>query len=213
MSSDLNQLWIDSMQDAMQTILDFVEGRMASEDFKQQVYNNSQIETLLSDESLTWHSTYIKTNPYYFIIERDFDDPGDLLSIQGALQLFLDKKQIAYSASAQYSDEFDILIDAQPRWLAVDAKYVKDHIFPDAGERTRKDLKKWLAEQFALRFRYNQKPPSWIQSPAWPIGDAGPLYFLGQLKLKDCELFHDEAAAYVFVDTTTGETKTIIQVF
>jgi hypothetical protein len=38
------------------------------------------------------------------------------------------------------------------------------------------------------------------------------MYFLGQINLDDCEYFHDEAAAYLFFDPTTGETRTVIQV-
>jgi hypothetical protein len=35
--------------------------------------------------------------------------------------------------------------------------------------------------------------------------------FLGQIDLPDCDLFHDEAAAYVFLDPAAGATQTIIQ--
>jgi len=60
-------------------------------------------------------------------------------------------------------------------------------------------------------FRCLGEPPEWIQEPDWPINENGPLVFLGQLSVLN--YFHDESAAYVFHDPTTGGCETIIQVF
>lgn len=202
------------MDNTLQIIVDFVEGRMNGKEFEQQVYNNPAIEALLADESLTWGNTYVKTNPYYFIIALNYDDPGDLLNAQGAMELFLQRKNVPFKQTSTYSDDYGLLLDAQPRWLHVDSRYIKERILPDAGDRVGEDLKQWLSARLRELFRYYKKPPAWIQSPAWPIGASGqPLFFLGQIKLRDCELFHDEAAVYVFLDTTSGQTETVIQVF
>ena len=74
-------------------------------------------------------------------------------------------------------------------------------------------LQEWLTSRLRELFQYHKKPPRWVQNPAWPINDNGPMYFLGQMKIEGCEVFHDDGAAYVFLDLKSGETKTIIQVF
>jgi hypothetical protein len=202
-----------TMEPALQILLDFVEGRMTAKEFEQQVYHNPDVERLLSDETLMWGHTYIKTNPYYYLIELNYDDPGDLSNAQGAVELFLQRKGIPFRHDTSYSEQFNLLLDAQPKWLDVDTRYLTQNVLPEAGERTGDELKQWLKARLKELFRYRKKPPTWIQGPAWPIGENGPFYFLGQIKLDDCPLFHDDGAAYLFVDPTSGETKTIIQLY
>lgn len=197
----------------MQTLLDFVEGRMNAKEFEQQVYHNPDVERVLSDETLTWGHTYIKTNPYYYLIELNYDDPGQIYDAQGAVEAFLKRKEIPFRHDKSFSETFNLLLDAHPKWLSVDTRYLTEHVLPEAGERIGDDLKQWLKSRLKELFRCYKNPPTWIQSPAWPIGKNGPFYFLGQIKLEDCPLFHDDGAAYLFIDPTSGETKTIIQLY
>jgi hypothetical protein len=201
------------MDEAQKTIIDFVEGRMSSGDFEQRVHNDTALETLLKDPTLKWHDTYIKSNPYDFVIAIDFNDPGGILDAQGAMELFLQRKGVTCQPTKVYSDFHGLLLDAQPKWLDVDSRYLKNQIFPQAGDLKGKKLREWLKTRLIELFRYHKKPPKWIQSPAWPINENGPMYFLGQIKIENCELFHDDGAAYIFLDVKSGETKTIIQLF
>ena len=61
-------------------------------------------------------------------------------------------------------------------------------------------------------FKYQTKPPTWIQNPEWIIKNETPLFFVGQIKLNH-PAFHDEGAVYVFLDTETGEIETVMQFF
>jgi hypothetical protein len=200
------------MEQPTQTILDFVEGRLSAKQFEQIVYTDHDLESLLKDESLKWHDTYVKSNPYDFLIGLDYDDAGDILNAQGTLELFLQRRGVPFQRHNAAYDFYGLLLDAQPNWLAVDTAYLQKHILPDGGDRSGQELREWLRARLEQLFRYYKEPPQWIQSPAWPITKSGPVYFLGQVKLDDCECFHDEAAAYVFFDPATGETKTVIQV-
>jgi len=201
------------VDEALQTALDFVEGRITGKEFEQKLYSDPAIETLFKDASLHWHDTYIKSNPYDFLIGLDYDSPGGVLNAQGAVEFFLTKRNISFKRTPVYSEFYDLLLSAQPKWVHVDTTYLKDRILPEAGDRKGKPLKEWLKGRLKELFRFNKKPPKWIQSPKWPIGENGPMYFLGQIKIEDCELFHDEAAAYLFLDPISGATKTVIQVF
>lgn len=201
------------MNEALQTVLDFVEGRIDGKDFEKKVYSDPLMESLLQDETLKWHSTYIKNDPYHFLIGLDYNDPGDVLNAQGAMELFLERKDIPLIRATAHSNFQELLLAAQPGWLNVDTAYLQKHVLPDAGGLQGKELQTWLNVRLKELFRYHKKPPKWIQNPAWPITDNRPMYFLGQIKLDNCEHFHDEAAVYVFLDPSTGETRTVIQVF
>ncbi|WP_395321849.1 hypothetical protein [Variovorax sp. UC74_104] len=72
-----------------------------------------------------------------------------------------------------------------------------------------KQRKAWLRQRILELFKYVNQPPRWLQSPAWPIGDAGPLVFLGQFPVAD--YFHDEAAVYVFHDPAKDAFTTFVQ--
>lgn len=201
------------MDKALQTILDFVEGRLSAKAFEQLVYSDEGLERLLKDKALKWHDTYIKTDPYTYVAALDYDDPDGVLDAQGTMELFLKRRGVPFRRDRTASDFYNLLLSAQPKWLSVDSAYLQKHVLPDAGGRSGRELKEWLKGRLKELFRYYRNPPRWIQSPAWPITGSRPMYFLGQIKLHDCEYFHDEAAAYLFFDPATGETRTVIQVF
>ncbi|MBM4068143.1 MAG: hypothetical protein FJ271_04270 [Planctomycetes bacterium] len=201
------------MDEALKVAVDFVEGRISEKEFEKKLYSDPDLEKLLADSSLNWHSTYIKSTPYDYLIGLDFNDPGDICTAQGALELFLNKRGIAFRHATVHLDLLDILRDSQPKWLDVDPAYVKDHILPKAGQRQGNELKDWLKARFRQLFRCHKKPPSWIQNPAWPINEHGPLYFLGQIKIENCSLFHDDGALYVFLDAVNGSTATLTQLY
>jgi hypothetical protein len=74
------------------------------------------------------------------------------------------------------------------------------------------ELRKATRANFARLFTYQSKPPDWIQSPEWPIRAGRPLRFVGQLAIRGAPL-HDDGAAYVFVDLTTGDVQTVAQFY
>jgi hypothetical protein len=61
-------------------------------------------------------------------------------------------------------------------------------------------------------FRSAGDRPEWIQFADWPVRDGKPMVFLGQVAVPpSAGLFHDDAAAFVFI-APDGVTTTIIQV-
>ena len=200
-------------ESALDTIKRFVAGHITPQEFRDRLYNDDTFETLLTNDPDLTPSNYVFSSgsAYHFVIAQNYDDPGGVLSAQGALCDFMDRNNIDYSKTDRYSDLYDLILDAQPEWLAVESQYVADQIMPHAGNRSGSELQQWLASEFRARFRYIDQPPKWIQSPNWPIGENGPLVFLGQLDIKD--YLHDDAAAYVFHDQQSGCCETIIQVY
>lgn len=197
----------------LETIKGFVAGEIAPCEFRDRLYQDEEFETLLTDDPNLEASNYAYRygSAYHFVIAQDFDDPAGVLNAQGALSDFMDRNKIEYSTTKRYGDFYDLLLSAQPPWLAIDTKYIVDHMMPDAGQRSGVELRDWLALEFERRFRYLRHPPVWIQSPDWPIHDNRPLVFLGQLKVNN--YFHDRAAVYVFHNPHTGHCESITQVF
>lgn len=62
-------------------------------------------------------------------------------------------------------------------------------------------------------FKYQTKPPQWIQNPNWPIRKEKPLFFLGQMEIKKSALLHDEGKVYLFIDPETGNIETVKQFY
>ena len=188
----------------------FAEGTISALEFRDALYQGDDFQEFLENDPNLRHGNYVGDDVYLFLIERNYDDPGSALSAHGAVCDYLDRNEIEYQRSSKLSDDFGLLLDAMPKWLDVDTGYLKKHILPAAGELKGAALKKWLKAELRARFKFDSKPPRWIQSPAWPIGDQGPFVFLGQVPVKN--YFHDTAAAYVFHDPATGECETIVQV-
>ena len=193
------------------SLVAFVEGRMEPAEFEKLLYGDPEIERALGDDPTLKPGTYIGSSTFLFVLEQDFASPGGILNVHGALSQFLERKHIAFTPTKAYSELHDIILKAQPRWLNVPVDWLKQNVLSAANGREKEELRDWLRQRLLELFKYRDKPPKWIQSPAWPIGDNGPLVFLGQMKVSD--YFHDEAAAYIFHDPKNGRCETVIQVY
>lgn len=192
------------------TIIDFVEGRLSAKDFELLFHNNPKFKAVFDNDPHLPSTSYVGQSVYLYVLQENFNDPAEVLNVHGALIEFLTRNGIAHEPTNQYEEFHQILLSAQPKWLDVDTAYMQSKILPAAGDRTGDDLKQWLQTRLLELFRYIEQPPDWIQDPTWPIGEHGPLVFLGQLSIN--HYFHDEAAVYIFHDPNTGGCVTMIQV-
>jgi len=198
------------MDNAIAKILAFVEGRTEAGEFEQLLYNDPEIERALNDDPGPKPGTYVGHSTFLFVVQQDFTSPAGVLNVHGALAQFLERKGIRSQPTEAYAELYDLILDAQPRWLNVPVDWVKKSVLPAAGNRKGSELRDWLHDRLLELFRFRARPPRWIQSAQWPIGENGPLVFLGQLAIPD--YFHDEAAAYVFTIRQAADAETVIQV-
>src|SRR5262245_36730645 len=98
------------MDDALANIVAFVEGRIEPSDFEKRLYNDPTIESALNDDPTLKPGTYIGTSTYLFVVEQDFDDPGGVLNVHGALSQFLERKTIPFRPTTTYVDLHDIIL-------------------------------------------------------------------------------------------------------
>jgi hypothetical protein len=200
------------MEKGMEFLKDFVEGNIDIKIFEKELYENSDLKELLDDDSIKWK--YLnKSSPYLYLLELDYNNIGDKINAQKTIELFLKEKGVKFIENKQISDEYSLILDAQPKYLDVDKIFIQKYIFPNDKNKTKKEIKEYMKEKFNEYFKYQNKPPKWIQNPQWIIKNDIPLYFLGQMEIKDCKLFHDNGYIYIFVDEKTKEIETVMQLY
>lgn len=190
------------------TLIAFVQGDLPVPGFEQCLYHTADLEGLLSSEPAPPYCQSA-TTLFEYLIGLDYTDPGDIINAQGALADMLARCGADVTPSPAAQADFDLIRSAQPAWLDADPSWLAA-LLEAAPEGATKERRQWLRRRILHMFRYVKSPPSWLQSPAWPVRDAGPLVFLGQFEI--AEYFHDTAAAYVFHDPATGECVTVVQV-
>jgi len=193
----------------MELIKGFVEGKISDNDLEAHLDN---LKLTLQDSSLSWSDTYIKTNPYDYLKSLKIKSIDGRLNAQGVLELFLKRKGITSIRYKKYSDDYDIILDSQPKYIDADVDFIERNVIPTT-KLSKGETKKLMKETFKNLFQFHKKPPKWIQSPNWPIINDKPLYFLGQLEIKDCDLFHDDGYVYIFIDQGNDKIETIKQFY
>lgn len=202
------------MTDEFKILVDFAEGKLSSKDFEQEIYTNKKLEALLSDETVDWSGTYLQdSSPFLFLAEQNYDSADGRLNAQGAVTLFLEKMNIEVHSSNQFSEDYDLLLSTSPKYLDIRPEFFEKYILPTDGSLSKSDKKQMIKKTIAQLFKYQTKPPKWIQNPDWLIKNDQPLYFLGQVDIKKNDLFHDDGCVYLFVDPETGTVETVKQFY
>ena len=202
------------MTEEIKILKDFAQGQLSSKDFEQEIYTNKNLEELLSDETINWSGTYFhKSSPFLYLAEQNYNTVGGRLNAQGAVKLILEKMNIEVNLTAKYSEEYDLLLTTSPKYLDIDPAFFEKYILPADKSLSKTDKKQVIKKNIELFFNYQTKPPKWIQNPNWLIKNNKPMYFLGQVNIQNCDLFHDNGSVYLFVDTETGNIETVKQFY
>ncbi|MBP9596108.1 MAG: hypothetical protein KBE24_04945 [Fusobacteriaceae bacterium] len=202
------------MENEIKILKDFVEGTLSCKDFEQEMYNNKKLEKLLSDQTVNWYGTHFhESNPYLVLLERSYNNANGRLNAQEDARLFLEKMNIEINPTNKYLEAYDLLLTASPKYLDIDPDFFEKNILPIDKSLSKAEKKAEIKKNIEQLFKYQTKPPQWIQNPDWPIKKNKPLFFLGQVAIKNCNLFHDNGAVYLFVDTETTNIETITQLY
>ncbi|MBB5646121.1 hypothetical protein [Pedobacter cryoconitis] len=202
------------MTSEIQILKDFVEGKLSPKAFEQHIYTNSALEELLSDPAISWHGTYLEgTTTFLYLAELNYGNSAGQIEAHGTAELFLMKIGIEVIASKKYMQDHELLISATPKYIDADADFIEKYILPTDKMIAKADKKQFIKQRYAELFKYQTKPPQWIQHPDWLIKNDKPLFFLGQFEIKNCNLFNDDGCIYLFIDTGTGAVETVKQFY
>jgi len=128
------------------------------------------------------------------------------------LELFFQKKGVEYVMSKKYPETYNLLLTTQPKYIDIESAFFEKFILPVDRDLSKSELKQFIRENYEKYFKYQSKPPKWIQNPQWIIKNDKPLFFIGQLEIKN-EKIHDNGFIYVFLDIETGKVETIKQFY
>lgn len=196
-------------QASLEIIKNFVAGEISAAEFKKYLYSSVDIENFLSNDPALGANNYVWPSVYQFLLREDLDRVGGAYNCQGALADFMDRNGYKYDRTDVYEKRFNLILNSQPKWLDVPDDWIEKNILSRAEGRAGKVLKEWVKAEILQAFKYVTKPPSWLQSPSWPIRDGRPLVFLGQIKVDN--YFHDTASIYIFHDPSTNKTENVVQ--
>lgn len=205
------------MKKEYQYIIDYVEGRISSDEFQKQFVTNKFLQKILK-KKLSQRYNFLMNYNYslydYLCKEWDFvHRKWSSYTIQNMLQevlsAFLDDNNIKYELYPKYAEEYTFLLNIQPAWLDIDDdnifQQIIDSISQDVSQTQRIKLGK---EKVRALFKYDKTYPRWVQSPEWPIVNGKPLVFSHQEKAKDGDI----RTYYYFYDEDTKE-ETVIEQF
>ena len=199
---------------AIDILLQFVAGKIDAKEFENELCTNEELSHLLQDSTLDWTGTYIakNLNLYYYLIELNYSRLEDKVNAIGALELFFKKKGVVYSISNKDTELYELLLATQPKYIDIESSFFEKYILPTDKNLSKTELKQLIKDNFSKYFKYQNKPPKWVQNPAWIVHNDKPLFFIGQLELK-IDAFHDNGFVYVFIDTETGEFEIVKQFY
>lgn len=189
-------------------IIEFAGSEISASEFAEWLYADKLAEVVFSTEDAIPPYTSPGWNLYYYLIERDYRNPGDVLNATGAISKFLDKRGVSYKKSPNRAQLYSTLLKAQPKWLDVSGKYLKE-ITKEAECIPQKERLAWLKNRFSEDFKSLKSPPKWLQAPQWPCNEGRPPVFVGQLDISN--ISHDLAQLYVFYDGEHATFNTIVQ--
>lgn len=194
-------------------ILDFAEGRMTAEDFwklfqENQVLQREIIEDL--DKNKLPDACF---DPIAFLNKGvNLQSYGATSNLHGIAQVILEDNNIACTPTEFYSKRNRFLIKIQPDWL--DLKASNEPFLIQLVESAPKGLTEaqklnWCKDELKKLFKYDSKPPRWVQHAEWPIINGKPLVFRSQSK----ERIESELVKFFFYDPETGEETVVEQYY
>lgn len=202
------------MAKEIQILTQFIEGNLSPKEFEQQLFTNPILETFLSAAVINWKGTYLEgTTVFLYLAEQDYNSSTGILNAQGTIELFFKKAGIEVTPSNRYVEEYNLISMLSPKYIDADSEFIEKYILPSDKTLSKSEQKQVIKNRYSELFKFQSKPPKWIQNPQWPIKNDKPLFFLAQVDIKDCEFFHDNGSIYLFLDPETKTIETIQQFY
>jgi hypothetical protein len=110
---------------SLDIIVKFVERKIPVEEFLDNLYNNEELERILSEDIQLSPFTYLGETAYLYLLNQNMNMPGGLLNSLSALEEYLDKKQVHFEKNTEVASLYMLLQKVQPVWLDIPEWYMK----------------------------------------------------------------------------------------
>src|SRR5262249_116361 len=102
---------------------------------------------------------------------QDRKSLGGLVNSEGIIEAFLEKAEISFHAAKRFGNAYSLILKTVPNYLDPPDDFMTKKIIPSDPSLSDAQKKKLIKDRLKEYFKYVDKPPKWIQNPAWPIRD------------------------------------------
>jgi hypothetical protein len=189
--------------EAIEIMKEFAEGRMSTSEFWNILKGNEIMrEALRKNKFMYFFGAYFEENNA---------DKIDISKLRVRMEIFWMVQHFFKTAKYKifpYNVEEEAYLfwsDIQPEWLDIrDEDFLLRIVNSAPQDLSKEENKEWCKLKIIGLFKYDKKPPEWIQEPEWPIVNGEPLIFKNQIE-------DGSKASYYFYNPNTYETVEIIQ--
>ena len=198
-------------KEAIRIMTDFVEGKMSIEDFKYQYDHNPSIKKNFNKYPNKPYKPEIGYDYISYMDTLDIRKRSGALNLHGFFKEFLERNKYPHVPTETYIEKFTFLLKIQPDWIDMaDENFLEEQIISKApADFSNNQKMKWCKERIKELFKYDAKPPGWVQGAEWPVVDGKPLVFKGQSK----EKIDDERVHFYFYDPETKQEIVVTQMY
>lgn len=203
MFSILKCIFTQKKKMSIKIMKDFVEGRICAEDFWNILKEDEVMKKILR------RNKHLYACKVYFeeinLEKTDVSKLSERIAIFRLIKYFLEKNNYKITPYNIEEKKYMFLSDIQPKWIDITDDELLINIVNSAPLGLSKEKnKQWCKSKIKELFKYDKKPPEWVQEPEWPIVNGEPLIF--KHKTED-----GSKISYYFYNFKTQEEVEIIQ--
>lgn len=212
---------------AINFMKDFAEGRVSTDCFWEEYKKNPLLQKILIKDKtrirgvhkfdpqtgrLEFHKkkpldSMFLFNPDNLLQSIDIGNPEHRVILFGMVQAYFVRRRKKLKYYNREEREYAYLEKAFPDWVRPDIFFLQS-VMSLAPEGFSEEQKfEWSKKEIQRLFKFDEKPPEWIQEPQWPIVNGKPLIFNCQETDKN-DIEHE---LYYFYNPETKEIVVISQ--
>ena len=188
---------------ALKIMTDFVEGRITTEVFWEQHYKTNEIirNLIINDEKQLNGSKQLFLSMQEALKNTNLQILHDRVEVFRRTANYFRRREIKLDYKNKDSELYGFLLDIQPDWLELQDEEFLLGIYNSApNDLSESKKKEYCKARIRELFKYDKKPPEWLQSGEWAIVNGKPLVFSHQETAQDSD--HE---LYYFYDAETKE--------
>lgn len=174
-------------------IKNFIEGKISSEDFQNEVVENNGLQNYLENNA-RYTPRFLKESGdklWVYLACIDVGYVGGRYDMHALVyELF---KENDYKPAKKYADDFRVYLKLLEAVGYVDCPEITEELIRNLPPVKFSEKVKILKTKIKEIFRYDENPPEWIQEPDWQCRNGKPMIFRGQYDI-------DGGCRYVFYD-------------
>lgn len=174
-------------------IKNFIEGKISSEDFQNEVVENNGLQNYLENNA-RYTPRFLKESGdklWVYLACIDVGYVGGRYDMHALVyELF---KENDYKPAKKYADDFRVYLKLLEAVGYVDCPEITEELIRSLPPVKFSEKVKILKTKIKEIFRYDENPPEWIQEPDWQCRNGKPMIFRGQYDI-------DGGCRYIFYD-------------